>query len=118
MSKSILANFFILGSQAFKQLDEAKAHFHDIKFRVQDIILSRTDNQNILSDTDLFTKAIELHQKIMGSGYNDSNICLFDASGACLVVSVLQVNTKIPKYITIKSYCLYWAFPEKDLKPL
>lgn len=118
MSKSILANFFISGSQAFKQLDEAKAHFHDIKFRVQDIILSRTDNQNILSDADLFTKAIELHQKIMGSGYNDSNICLFDASGACLVVSVLQVNTKIPKYITIKSYCLHWAFPEKDLKPL
>lgn len=84
--------FIILGSQAFKQLDQAKSHFHGIKFRVQDIILSRTDNQNILSDANLFTKAIELHQKIMASGYNDSNICLLDANDSCMVVSVLQVD--------------------------
>ena len=83
------------GSQAFKQLDTAKAHFHDIKFRVQDIILARSDDQNILGDSNLFTKAMQLHEKIMGSGYNDSKICVQDADGACMVVSVLQVCTMV-----------------------
>lgn len=58
---------------------------------MQDIILARSDNTNILGDEELFRKAAALHDSIMNSGYNNDKICLKSAGGGCMVVSVLQV---------------------------
>eukprot|EP00111_Clytia_hemisphaerica_P010341 TCONS_00030235-protein len=82
--------FIPQGSEAFKKLDEAKVNFPDIKFRVQDVILARSDNRNIINDTDLFIKALELHKEIELLE-NYGNVCLRDKDNKCMVVTTLEI---------------------------
>ena len=82
--------FIPQGSEAFKRLDQAEAHFPDIKFRVQDVILARKDNKNIINDTDLFTKALELHNEIKLLE-NYGKVCLRDKDDECMVVTILKI---------------------------
>ena len=83
--------FIPQGSEAFKDLNKAEEHFKDIKFRVQDVLLSRGDDGNLLNDSAIFKKALELHEEITDlKDYEEA--CLKDAStNKCIVVTTLEI---------------------------
>lgn len=86
--------FIPQGSEAFKDLDKAQNSFN-VKFRVEEFVLSRTDNGNILNDTDIFKKALQLHDKITQLKDFQKSCMKFknpnSGKSECLFVSTLQV---------------------------
>lgn len=83
--------FIPQASEAFKKLDETEKFFPDIKFRVQDIIISKKNGGDVLSDTEVFKKALQLHRKIEQLADYDKVCLKLSARSKCLVVTTLEI---------------------------
>lgn len=85
--------FIPSNSRAFSDLERANEHFPE-EYRVEEFIITRSDNKNILNDTILFTKALELHQQIIAlKDFKKTCLDFKDELGntRCLFISPLQI---------------------------